>query len=75
MGEWKKGQERRGGEGSRGGEETCWSWSNFQRVVRTTLQGWDNMLFRKWNPPPLVPEVEQKDHKPHGGLELDPTRH
>ena len=33
------------------------------------------MLFRKWNPPPLVPQVEQKDHKPHGGFELDPTRH
>ena len=30
------------------------------------------MLFQKWNPPPLVPQVEQKDHKPHGGLELGP---
>ena len=31
-------------------------------------------MFRKWNPPPLVPQIEQKDHKPHGGFELDPIR-
>ena len=33
------------------------------------------MMFRKWNPPPLVPQIEQKDHKPHGGFELDPIRY
>ena len=31
------------------------------------------MMLLKWNPPPLVPQIEQKDHKPHEGFELDPV--